>query len=357
MPTTVARELRPARTRRPPVPPARAAPAAPLEQGPGVDVLAQEWWVSFEAADRALRAAHGALSSEEIADRGRRLAAERTRIIALLRDLSRELHEGSRLVDWLAAPRLTPRMLGLPTDLAVCIFDLDGVLTTSAEVHAAAWAETFDRFLLEQADLHHRPFIAFDPRHDYDLVAERLRRDGVRSFLASRGIDLPEGHPGDPPGATTVYGLANRKNQLLQQRLEREGVAAFAGSRDYLAAAGIARLRRAVVSPSANTASILERSGLARLIDLRIDGGTAEAKGLRPKPAPDMLLAACAQLGVEPRRAAAFETSTAGVVAARAAGIGLVVGVGRDGESELLRASDADVVVRDLTELLAEVAA
>lgn len=353
MSTTVARGPRPAGIRGKPVPPGSPPSPAPLERGPGLDVLAEEWWVSFEAADRALRAAHGALSAEEIAQRGHRLAAERAEIIRLLRELSRDLHQRSRLVDWLAAPSVTPRMLGLPTDVAVCIFDLDGVLTTSAEVHAAAWTETFDRFLLEQADLHHRPFIAFDPRHDYDLVAARLRRDGVRSFLASRGIDLPEGRPDDPPGATTVYGLANRKNQLLRLLLERQGVAAFAGSRDYLAAAGIARLRRVVVSPSANTASILEHSGLARLVDLRIDGEAAEAKGLRPKPAPDMLLAACAQLGIDPRRAAAFETSTAGVLAARAAGVGLVVGVDRGGESELLRASDADVVVQDLTDLLA----
>lgn len=320
-------------------------------------MLAEEWWLSFEAADAALSAARGTLNDAEIAARSHRLAAQRVEIIGLLRELGSELHERSRLVAWLAAPTVTARMLGLPGGVAVCVFDLDGVLTTSAEVHAAAWTETFDRFLLEQADRHHRPFIAFDPRNDYDLVAARPRRDGVRAFLASRGIDLPEGKQDDPPGSATVYGLANRKNQLLRQRLEREGVVAFQGSRDYLAAAGVAGLYRAVVSPSANTQSILEHSGLDRLVDVRIDGQRIEAKGLRPKPAPDMLLDACAQLGIEPRQAAAFETSPAGIAAARAARVGLVVGVDRGGEAELLRASDADVVVGDLTELLADVAA
>jgi len=290
----------------------------------------------------------------QLGDHGRRLVAERAEIVRSLEALGRERHEHSPLVRWLAAPAVTARMLGLPAEVTACVFDLDGVLTTSADTHVAAWSETFDRFLLEQADRHHRPFIAFDRRHDYeDFVAGRPRLDGVRVFLASRGISLPEGDPDDPPGAPTVHGLANRKNRLLQQHLAREGLAALGGSRCYLQAAGMAGLSRAVVSASANTVTFLERAGLADLVDLRVDGTTIDAEGLRPKPAPDMLLAVCRRLEIEPRRVAAFETIPAGVTAARVAGVALAVGVDRSGEAELLRASDVDLVVNDLTELLA----
>jgi beta-phosphoglucomutase-like phosphatase (HAD superfamily) len=237
--------------------------------------------------------------------------------------------------------------------VVACVFDLDGVLTTSAAVHAAAWAETLDSFLLQRAERGNRQFIPFDRRRDYeDHLAGRPRLGGVRSFLASRGIGLPEGNPGDEPGAETVWGLANRKNLALRQRLDREGVAAFAGSRCYLEAARIARLHPAVVSPSSNTATILERTGLAHLLEQRIDGNTMEAERLRGKPAPDTLVAACERLHVEPGESAAFETTPAGVTAARAAGFKFVVGVSRSDNGGALRASDADLVIDDLAELL-----
>ena len=327
-------------------------PAAP--EPVSLDDLAAQWWAALEAAGGAIRAAGRTMHPLHLAEQSRRLVAERAETIRSLEELSRERHEPSRLVRWLAAPAITPRMLGLPADVTACVFDLDGVLTTSADAHAAAWTETFDRFLLEQADRHHRPFVAFDRRHDYEeLVAGKPRLEGVRDFLGSRGISLLEGDSDDPPGAPTVHGLANRKNRLLQQHLAREGVAALGGSRSYLQAARMARLSRAVVSASANTAAILDRAGLADLVDVRVDGWTIDAEGLRPKPAPDLLLAVCRRLEIEPRRAVAFETTPAGIAAARAAGVALVVGVDRSGEAELLRARDADLVVNDLTELLA----
>jgi beta-phosphoglucomutase-like phosphatase (HAD superfamily) len=245
-------------------------------------------------------------------------------------------------------------MLGMPADALACIFDPDGVLTTSDEIHAAAWTQVFDVFLVGHAERHHQPFIPFDPTHDYpELVAGRPRRDGIRAFLASRGISLPEGRPADGPGAETVNGLANRKNQVLQRHLSREGVAAFEGSHSYLEAARMARLRRVVVSASANTGIILERAGLGPLVGARVDGHTIAVERLRVKPAPDTLFAACRLVRVEPSRAVAFETSPAGVAAARAAGFAFVVGVARSGEADVLRASDADVVITDLGELLA----
>ena len=280
-------------------------------------------------------------------------ASERAEVIQLLKQLEHEVHEHSRLLPWLERPSVTNRMLGLPPTVRVCIFDLDGVLTMSSEVHAAAWAETFDRFLLEQAHSHHRPYIPFDQRHDYvDLVAGRPRLEGVRSFLVSRGISLPEGGPDDSPDALTVHGLANRKNELLQHHLTRGGVSAFSGSRSYVKAVRMAGLARVVVSPSANTDAILRYAGLTSLVDARVDGSTMEAEHLRPKPAPDTLVAACRMLGVEPHQAAAFETTPAGIAAARVAGARLVVAVHRHGDGDVLRASEADVVVGDLSDLL-----
>ena len=274
-------------------------------------------------------------------------------MIRLLKQLEHEQHEHSRLLPLLERPSITNRMLALPATVRVCIFELDGVLTMSAEVHAAAWAETFDRFLLEQAHLHQRPYIPFDPVHDYeDLVAGRPRLEGVRSFLVSRGISLPDGGSGDPADALTVHGLANRKNEVLQQHLRRDGVAAFSGSRSYLKAVRMAGLARVVVSPSANTDAILEHAGLTSLVDARVDGSTMEVEHLRPKPAPDTIAAACRLLGVDPQQAAAFETTPAGIAAAGAAGAGHIVAVHRHGDGDVLRASEADVVVGDLSDLL-----
>jgi HAD superfamily hydrolase (TIGR01509 family) len=180
------------------------------------------------------------------------------------------------------------------------------------------------------------------------------RLEGVRAFLASRGISLPEGQPGDPAGLETVHGIANRKNQAHLQRLDDHGVTAFEGSRRYLQIARDAGIECAVVSASANTQTILERCGLAGLIDQRVDGNTIVAENLRAKPAPDTLLAACRRLRVDPQHAAAFETTPAGIAAARAAGFRLVIGVGSAGESDALRTEAPDFIVSGPAELLAQ---
>jgi HAD superfamily hydrolase (TIGR01509 family) len=326
---------------------------APVRRPLDVDALAAGWWVALDAAQSALRAAGPSLGPQELGDRGRHLAEERAGIVQLLGALAGDLHAESRLLPLLAASTITRRMLGLPEEVLACVFDLDGVLTTSATAHTAAWTETFDTFLLARAERSRHPFVPFDPRRDYeDLVAGRPRLDGVRAFLASRGISLAEGTPDDPPGAESVHGLANRKNQSLQRLLDREGVAPFEGSRCYLEAARMLGLRRGVVSASAHTATMLERAGLDHLIERRIDGNTIASEKLPAKPAPDTLLAACRQLGVPPSQTVVFETTPAGIAAARAAGARFAVGVDRDGHISALRASDADLVVNDLTELL-----
>ena len=197
------------------------------------------------------------------------------------------------------------------------------------------------------------PYTSFNPRSDYRAyLYGRPRLDGVRAFLAARGIRLPEGAPNGAPESETVHGLADRKQQALLRRLDAEGVTAYDGSRRYLEAARDAGLRCVVVAASANTNAILERAGLTRLVDGRVDGDTIVARRLRGWPHPDVLLAACRQLDVEPRQAAAFETEPAGAAAGRAAGFARVIGVDRTGQPSLLRDSGADVVVTDLAELI-----
>ncbi len=244
-------------------------------------------------------------------------------------------------------------MLGLPEGVTACLFDLDGVLTDTAAVHAKAWTELFDGYLRERAERTGEPFVPFDPRGDYVAhVDGKPRQDGVRDFLASRGIVLAEGDPDDPPGTETVHGLGNRKNEALLRAIDRDGVEVFEGSRRYLRAARDAGLRRVVVSSSANTQQVLEVTGLAEYVEGRIDGLTLRAEGLRGKPAPDTFLAGARCAGVEPAQAAVFEDALAGVEAGRAGRFGYVVGVDRVGQAEALRAHGADVVVSDLAELL-----
>ena len=244
-------------------------------------------------------------------------------------------------------------MLGLPDHVTVCLFDLDGVLTDTARVHTGAWKETFDGYLQERADQTGEPFVPFDPKDDYQAhVDGKKREDGVRDFLASRGIELPEGAHEDEPGAPTVHGLGNRKNVLLLSIIERDGVVVYEGSRRYLQAAKDAGLRRVVVSSSANTAQVLEVTGLAELVEHRVDGVTARERGLPGKPAPDTFLAAAADMGAEPRQAVVFEDALAGVEAGRAGDFGYVIGVDRVGQADALRERGADRVVQDLEELL-----
>lgn len=244
-------------------------------------------------------------------------------------------------------------MLGLPDAIRACLFDLDGVLTQTAKVHAAAWREMFDAFLRQRAAESGASFEPFDPVADYDeYVDGKPRYDGVRSFLAARGIALPEGTPDDPPDAVTIRGLGNRKNELVLAMIERQGVEVYEGSVRYVRAVRDAGLGRAVVTSSANAGEVLAAAGIDDLFDVRIDGVVAAKEHLAGKPAPDTFLAAAEALEVTPDRAAVFEDALAGVAAGQAGRFGLVVGVDRVGQADELREHGADVVVGDLSELL-----
>lgn len=246
-------------------------------------------------------------------------------------------------------------MLGLPDRARACLFDLDGVLTRTAVVHAAAWKEMFDGFLRDRAKRTGDPFVPFDPVRDYgEYVDGKKREDGTRSFLRSRGIELPEGAPDDPPEAESVRGLGNRKNALVLTFIKEKGVEVYEGSVEYVRAARRAGLKTAVVSSSANTVQVLETVGITDLFDARVDGVVAAERNLPGKPAPDTFLAGAEAVGVPPGRAVVFEDAIAGAEAGRAGGFAYVVGVNRvDGEhAAALAAHGADVVVRDLSELL-----
>ncbi|MHB8247125.1 MAG: HAD family hydrolase [Acidimicrobiales bacterium] len=243
--------------------------------------------------------------------------------------------------------------LGLPGHVRACLFDLDGVLTETAKVHAAAWKEMFDTYLKARADKDGEPFVAFDEKDDYDTYVDgKPRADGTKSFLDSRHIDLPEGSPDDPPDAETVNGLGNAKNELVLRKIKEDGVEAYAGSVRYVHAVCAAGLHLAVVSSSANCADVLEAAGITELFEARIDGVTVEEDHLDGKPAPDTYLAAARALGVGPGDAAVFEDALSGVEAGRAGDFGFVVGVDRVGQADALRSHGADVVVADLAELL-----
>ena len=243
--------------------------------------------------------------------------------------------------------------LGLPPRVGACLFDLDGVLTDTARLHRAAWADVFDHFLLARARVTGAAFVPFDAEADYDrFIDGRMRYDGVRTFLESRGIVLPEGEPADPPSAMTVCGLGNRKDRDVGARIRREGVEAFPGSVRYVTAVRKAGLPCAVVSASANCRLVLGRAGIEHLFDDRVDGRVARALGLRGKPAPDTYLEAARRLDVSPADTAVFEDALAGVDAGKAGGFGFVVGVARHGDAGELLSHGADLAVRDLAELL-----
>ena len=243
--------------------------------------------------------------------------------------------------------------LDLPESITALLFDLDGVLTKTAVVHDKAWKQTFDAFLQQRAAAHGEDFKPFDSGSDYnEYVDGKPRYDGVRSFLESRGIELPEGAADDPPTAATVCGLGNRKNQLVLELIERDGVEPYEGSVAFVKAAREAGLRRAVVSASANCKDVLEAAGIADLFEARIDGITTDEKHLKGKPAPDTYLAGAEALGVEPAAACVFEDAVSGVEAGRAGSFGHVVGVDRVHHAAALREHGADVVVDDLGELI-----
>ena len=235
-------------------------------------------------------------------------------------------------------------MLGLPDIVRGCLFDLDGVLTKTAQVHDAAWKQMFDEFLRERAEATGTPFVPFDPVADYDdYVDGKPRDDGTRSFLASRGIELPD---------TEIMTLGDRKNDIVQRMIKEHGVQTYEGSVRYVRQVKQAGLPRAVVSSSKNCAQVLAAAGIADLFDERIDGVVAEREHLKGKPAADTYLAGARALSLDPNAASVFEDALAGVEAGQAGGFAFVVGVDRVGQAAALREHGADVVVRDLSELL-----
>jgi beta-phosphoglucomutase family hydrolase len=243
--------------------------------------------------------------------------------------------------------------LGLPKSTVACLFDLDGVLTQTAKIHAAAWKQTFDAFLAAYGEQVGKTFQPFDDVRDYEVYVDgKPRNDGIRSFLTARGIELPEGTAGDPPTAQTVHGVGNKKNTAFNEVLAQRGLEPYEGSVRFVHAAKAAGLRRAVVTSSANCAAVLRAAGLDGLFDTTIDGNDLNKMHLKGKPAPDTFLAAARALEVGPHEAAVFEDALAGVEAGRAGGFGWVVGVDRLGQADALREHGADVVVEDLGELL-----
>lgn len=236
--------------------------------------------------------------------------------------------------------------LGLPDGITACLFDLDGVLTSTAVLHRRAWKRTFDALLAQRGEPE------FTESDYVRFVDGRPRYDGVREFLASRKVVLPEGDHDDPPEADTVHGVGNRKNELLEEIITEEGVSPYPGSVDYVRAARDAGLAIAVVTSSANAEKVLQASDLAQYVQARVDGVTIVRDGLKGKPAPDSFLAGARALGVPPERAAVFEDALAGVQAGRAGAFGFVVGVDRADQADALASHGADVVVADLAELL-----
>jgi beta-phosphoglucomutase family hydrolase len=244
-------------------------------------------------------------------------------------------------------------VLGLPIGVTACLFDLDGVLTRTAKVHSAAWKQMFDDYLRKRARRTDEAFVPFDPIREYDQYVDgKPRYDGVRAFLDSRGVELPEGDPSDTPDTETIDGLGNRKNEIVLRLIREQGVQPYEGSVRYVEAVQAAGLRGAVVSSSTNCRDVLAAAGMQDLFGEIIDGVVAEREHLQGKPAPDTFLAGARALGVEPAEAVVFEDALAGVEAGRAGCFGFVVGVDRVGQAEALRAHGADLVVGDLAELL-----
>jgi beta-phosphoglucomutase family hydrolase len=233
--------------------------------------------------------------------------------------------------------------LGLPASTRACLFDLDGVLTQTAKVHAAAWKEMFDDYLRARSQQSGEPFVPFELSDYTRYVDGKLRLDGALAFLASRGIVVPEAEAKE---------LAARKDDLMVELLRTRHVETYEGSVRFVEAARRAGLRTAVVSASKHCKEVLESAGIDTLFDVRVDGVTAAAEHLAGKPAPDTFLAAARAVGVAPSEAAVFEDALAGVVAGRAGSFGFVVGVDRVGQAAELQRHGADVVVTDLGTLL-----
>jgi HAD superfamily hydrolase (TIGR01509 family) len=323
-----------------------------------LDALAFRWRDALDtAADSLAQAGRNPralqLAPGELHARLSELQRERSSAEDDLERLARVTH--THLHRHMQGPRATGALLGLGTTVEACVFDLDGVLTASAALHASAWRVTFEEFLAghhARTRGHYGSWRPFELQDYWRYVHGRPRIDGARSLLAGRGIRLPAGTPEDLPGVRTEWGLAARKNEVLQRELRQHGVRAYEGSVRFLELAREAQLGLAIVSASANTLEILERAGLRSLVDEVVDGRVIWDERLRPKPAPDSVLAACRRLGVRPAVVATFETTLAGITAGRSAGIGRVVAVDRSGTSRLASAG-ADVVVAEVAELIA----
>lgn len=244
-------------------------------------------------------------------------------------------------------------MYELPGAIRGCLFDLDGVLTRTADLHARAWKQLFDAFLAERGRRTGAALAPFDLASDYDrFVDGRPREDGARAFLASRGIALAEGSASDPPDADTIWRLAADKDELFERLLRERGVATYAHAIEFVRAVRAAQRRTAVVSSSRHCREVVERAGIADLFDARVDGEVAAAQHLHGKPAPDTYQAAARLLGLTAGACAVFEDAIAGVQAGHAGGFGFVVGIDRRGEATALRRGGADVVITSFAELV-----
>jgi beta-phosphoglucomutase-like phosphatase (HAD superfamily) len=314
-----------------------------------LDRLASDWQLALDAAQTALECSGRAYPSIELQARRGRLLEERRLTVGLLERVAHVDHATAR--PWLSPVPVRASMLGLALGTQGCIFDLDGVLTYSGRAHASAWAEVFDDFLLRHSEATGWHFIPFDRDSDYRSYLDgRPRLEGIHRFLTSRGIHLPEGRLDDAAQADTAYGLARRKTEALARVLQH-GVSALAGARRYLEAAGHAGLACGVVSGSQSTHEMLELAGLSTLVDATIDATTIHALFLRSRPAPDVLLAVCVQLAIDPAAAVTFTHSPDGVAAGHSAGLG-VIGVGDEVTRERLRGFGAERVVASLSALL-----
>lgn len=307
-----------------------------------LDTIALRWQHALDAGSRALEANTHTIPTGELNAHRHTLAQDRRGIAAVLSSLAAAL--GLDPKPWLPAWPVTTRMLGLDARARACIFDLDGVLTDSGALHAAAWGETLEPLLQSLAHTTPWALAPFDPKTDYVLYFDgRTRLDGIRLFLESRGIHLPE---------TAVDAVARRKGERVAGRLTHRGIAALPDARRFLQAAGYARLGRAVVSASTTALPMLELAELVHLVDVRVDAATIRAGHLHPRPSPDLLLAACTELGVDPSEAVSLTHSGAGIVASRAASMP-AIGVASGEEAERLRDCGAEHVVPSLSGLLA----
>jgi beta-phosphoglucomutase-like phosphatase (HAD superfamily) len=312
-------------------------PAQPLD----LNGAAAHWQWALDAAARALDADRVVLPDGEISREAHRLMEERRETAALLRAAATA--RGAIPLPWLSAEPVTPRRLGLPEGVEACVFDLDGVLTDSDALHAAAWAQALEPVLLAEAHEERTHYTPFDRVGDYHAYFDgRPRREGIRLFLAGRGLRLSD---------ETVVQIARRKGELLEHGLRSRGVTALPGAQRYLQAVGLGGLRRAVVSASTTASPMLELAGLAPLIEAGVDARMMRLRNLRSRPAPDLLLAACSELDVPPEHAVSLTHSGAGAVAAQAIAMP-VIGVATGLEADRLRAYGADIVVPALESLL-----